>query len=241
MSKLHQIPEYIKTLFSDTVIIPSLYGIPVEEDVSQKQKSSFTECDIYHFVCKNIRELGIHKRGMHYGHYKPKAQQTPPSSTPPTQTVPTSKNKPVSPAVSEVVEVACHICKMGFSDGSLFVGHIQVEHPCYSCFCNFPNCYRSFVTRSGLYKHMKQVHQNDKPDDDKPDDDTAEFNVGCGLCYMEFNSEEACDAHVVRPRKKLNQVLKVNIKLTMIMTIPMDKKDQHVVLEVLKSKVYVYF
>ena len=123
MSKLHQILEYIKTLFSDTVIRPSPYGIPIEEDVSQKQKSSFIKCDICHFVCKNIKELGTHKR--HFGHYKPKAQWMPPSSTPPTQTVLMSKNKPVSPAVSEV-EVACHICKMGFSDGSLFVCHIQV-------------------------------------------------------------------------------------------------------------------
>ena len=60
---------------------------------------------------------------------------------------------------------------------------------------------------------MKQVHRNDKPDDDKPNDDTAEFSVGCGLCYMEFNSEEACDAHVCSAKKKVKPSIKSEHKI----------------------------
>ena len=90
---------------------------------------------------------------------------------------------------------------MGFTDGSEFVGHIQAEHPWYTVFCDYANCYRSFIAQSGLYKHVKQVHHNEEQDD-------KEFTVGCGLCYMEFNSEEACDAHDCAAKKSSKAMVK---------------------------------
>ena len=64
-----------------------------------------------------------------------------------------------------------------------------------------------------MYKHVKQVHWNDKPDNDKADDETAEFSVGCGLCYMEFTSEEACDAHVCSAKNKAKPSIKSELKI----------------------------
>ena len=127
---------------------------------------------------------------MHSGVYKPRAQWALPSTLP-TPTASRSKHPAVSPPVSGI-EVSCHIYKMGFTDGSAFVGHIQVEHPQYIYFCDYPHCYRLFIIRSGLYKRTKQVHPKKQ---EKPDPDTKEFTVVCGLCFMEFSSEEACDAH----------------------------------------------
>ena len=135
---------------------------------------------------------------MHSRVYKPNAQWALPSSTLPTPTVSRSKHPAVSPSVSGI-KVACHICKIGFTDGSAFVGHIQVEHPQYNYFCDYPHCYRSFITRSGLYKHTKQVHPKEEV---KPNPDTEKFTVACGLCFMEFHSEEACGAHDCQAKKK---------------------------------------
>ena len=66
------------------------------------------------------------------------------------------------------------------------------------------------MTRSGLYKHTKQVHSKEQA---KPDPDAEEFSVGCRLCFMEFNSEEACDAHDCLGKKKLNPSIKKEPKV----------------------------
>ena len=158
---------------------------------------------------KDVKELGLHKWETLSGVNKPKAQWAIPSCTPATPALTKSKQTSVSPSVSGNA-VACHICKMGFSDGSNFVGHIQAEHPQYKFFCEYPHYYRSFITRSGLYKHTKQVHPKEKAN---PDLDTEEFTVGCGLCFMEFNSEEACDAHDCVGKKKLNPSIKKESKV----------------------------
>ena len=52
-----------------------------------------------------------------------------------------------------------------------------------------------------MYKHVKQVHRNEEQGD-------KEFTVGCGLCFMEFNSEEACDAHDCAAKKASKGVVK---------------------------------
>ena len=87
-----------------------------------KQKSSFIECDICHYVCKNVKELGAHKREVHSGVYKPKSKQSVPPSKPPAAT-PTkaTKHPTVSPQGSGT-QVACHLCKMLFDDGSQCLG-----------------------------------------------------------------------------------------------------------------------
>ena len=119
-----------------------------DDSSSQKQKSSFIKCDICHAVCKNIKELGAHRYEVHAGVYKPKLKQVIPPSTPPAATPSKSLKQPtVSPQVD---------------DGSSVFGHIQAEHPQYIFFCNCTACYRSFITRSGLYKHKKQVHSKEQ-------------------------------------------------------------------------------
>ena len=91
--------------------------------------------------------------------------------------------------------------KMVFDDGSSVFGHIQVEHLQYIFFSDCPACYRSFITRSGLYKHKKQVHPNEQ---DNPDPENDEYVVGCVLYGLEFTSEEACDEHDCPSHKKGN-------------------------------------
>ena len=83
---------------------------------------------------------------------------------------------------------------MVFDDGSSVFGHIQAEHPQYIFFCDYTACYRSFITRLGLYKHKKQVHPKEQ---EKPDPETEEYmyTVGCVLCGLEISSEEACNEH----------------------------------------------
>ena len=141
----------------------------------------FIECDICHAACKNIKELGSHKGEVHAGVYKLKSKQVIPPSTPPAPTPSKSSKHPtVSPQVSGT-QVACNLCKMVFDDGSSVFGHIQVEHPQYIFFCDYSACYRSFITRSHLYKHKKQVHPKEQ---DKPKPETEEFAVGYVLCGM---------------------------------------------------------
>ena len=92
---------------------------------------------------------------------------------------------------------------MVFDDGSGVFGHIRVEHPQYIFFCDYPTCYRSFITRLGLYKHKKQVHPKEQ---DKPEPDTEEYAVGCVLCGLEFTSEEACNEHDCPSHKKTKEM-----------------------------------
>ena len=125
------------------------YAAPIDDDaVSKKQKGSFIECDICHFVCKNIKEIGAHKRDVHSAVYRPKSKQlvsqlSTPSVTPNKAT----KHHTVTPQSSG---------KMLIVEGSSVFRHISAEHPQYKFFCDYETCYRSFITRSGLYKHKNR-------------------------------------------------------------------------------------
>ena len=67
-------------------------------------------------------------------------------------------------------------------------------------FCEYETRYRSFITRSGLYKHKRQVHTKEQ----KESPESKEFTVGCILCGQEFKSEDACDEHDCPGWKKSN-------------------------------------
>ena len=76
-------------------------------------------------------------------------------------------------------------------EGSNVFGHISAEHPQYKFFCDYETCYRSFITRSGLYaKEQKDIPESE------------DFTVGCILCGQEFKSEDACDDHDCPTRQK---------------------------------------
>ena len=142
-------------------------------------------------MCKNVKGLGAHKREVHSGVYKPKSKQSVPPLTTAAATPTKSTTHPTVSPQGSGTQVACRLCKMLFDDGSSVLGHISAEHPQYKFFCDYESCYRSFITRSGLYKHKKQVH----PKEPKEGPETDDFTVGCFLCGQEFNSEDACDEH----------------------------------------------
>ena len=114
---------------------------------------------------------------------------------------------------------------MVFEDGSSVFRHIQAKHPQYIFFCDYPVCYRTFITRSGS-KHKKQVHPKEL---DKPE--SEDFTVGYVLCGLEFSSEEVCDEHECPACKKakatdIKRNQRLNLKLEMLQT---EIKGQHVV------------
>ena len=77
-----------------------------------------------------------------------------------------------------------------------------------------------FVTTQIVTDHLLQgmVHTNIQSkyiqqEQAKLNPDTEEFTIGCRLCFMEFNSEEACDAHDCPHKKKPNPSIKKEPKV----------------------------
>ena len=165
------------------------YAAPIDDEaVSKKQKGSFIECDICHYVCKNIKEIGAHKRDVHSAVYRPKSRQLVSQSSTPSVTPNKATKHPTVNPQSSSTQVSCHLCKMVIVEGSSVFRHISAEHPQYKFFCDYETCYRSFITISSLYKHKRQVHAKEQ----KNIPESEDFTVGCG---QEFKYEDACDEH----------------------------------------------
>ena len=151
---------------------------------------------------KMLRNLELIKERCIQGFTIFKSKQSVPPSTPPAATPTKATTHPTVSPQGSGTQVACRLCKILFDDGSSVLGHISAEHPQYKFFCDYESYYRSFITRSGLCKHKKQVH----PKEPKEGPETDDFTVGCILCRQEFNSEDACDKHDCPTRKKAKAV-----------------------------------
>ena len=91
----------------------------------------FIECDICHITCKNVRDLGLHKKEHHSGLFKPKPRPGPVSSVSKTQSPVPHGNVQKTPIGSPVLlprQIACPLCKISCNDKNVLMGHVSAEH-----------------------------------------------------------------------------------------------------------------
>ena len=149
---------------------------------SSSTQSCFIECEICHVVFKSICDLGTHRRE----HHPPIIKQQVHSGTPdgPTSPIFHVNQKPAKSPMLLQGQIPCPVCKVGCSDKETLVGHVGAEHQSHRYMCHEANCFKIYISKSGLFKH-KKTHVQDAQDD----------SVLCMDCKETFKSEEDCDNH----------------------------------------------
>ena len=97
-------------------------------------QTAFIECDICHVTCKNVRDLGLHKKEHHSVLFKPKPRQGPVSSVSKTLSPVPHGNVQKTRIGSPVLlpgQIACPLCKIGCNDKNVLMGHVSAEHVQY--------------------------------------------------------------------------------------------------------------
>ena len=118
--------------------------------------TSFIECEICHVILKSVRDLGNHKRE----NYPPIVKQKVCSGTADQATPSPVSHGNQKPAPSPVLlprQIPCPVCKVGCNDRQTLLGHVSVEHPSYKFMCNEANCFKVYISKSGLFKHKKPI------------------------------------------------------------------------------------
>ena len=146
---------------------------------SSSTQSCFIECEICHVIFKSIQDLGTHRREHHLPIIKKKVH----SGTTPLPVSHVNQKAACSPVLLPG-QIPCPVCKVGCSDKHTLVGHVGAEHPTHRYMCNVPNCFKIYISKSGLFKHKKTHVQHEQAD-----------SVLCMDCKETFKSEEECDNH----------------------------------------------
>ena len=147
---------------------------------SSSPQTSFLECEICHVILKSVKDLGIHKRENHPAVMKQKecSDQSTPSP------VSCGNRKPAPSPVLLPGQIGCPVCKIGCNDRQTLIGHVGAEHPSHKFMCDEANCFKVYISKSGLFKH-KKTHIPEETDD----------SVLCMDCEQTFKSEEDCNNH----------------------------------------------
>ena len=115
-------------------------------------------------MCKNERDLGLHKKENHFSIVKPKAQPEPLLSVTKTQSPVSHGNVQKTPVASPVLlpaQIACPQCKISCNDKQILLGHVSAEQLAYKFMCDKLNCFKVYISKSGLFKH-KKTHAMDE-------------------------------------------------------------------------------
>ena len=59
-------------------------------------------------------------------------------------------------------QIPCPVCKVGCSDEETLVGHVGAEHPSHRYMCHEANCFKIYISKSGLFKHKKHMSKTHK-------------------------------------------------------------------------------
>ena len=118
------------------------------------------ECEICHVVFKSICDLGTHRRE----HHPPIIKQKVHSGTPdgPTSPVFHVNQKPAKSPMLLQGQLSCPVCKVGCSDKETPLGHAGAEHPSHRYMCHEANCFKIYISKSGLFKHKKHMSKMHK-------------------------------------------------------------------------------
>ena len=133
--------------------------------------------------------MGLHKKEHHSGLFKPKPRPGPVSSVSKTPSPVPHGNVQKTPIGSPVLlprQIACSLCKISCNDKNVLMGRVSTEHVQYKFMCDELNCFKVYISKSGLLKH-KKTHQEVVEETDN--------SVLCMDCQQTFKPEIDCDNH----------------------------------------------
>ena len=118
-------------------------------------------------------------------------------------------------------QIRCPLCKISCNDKNVLMGHVSAEHPAYKFMRDELNCFKVYISKSGLFKH-KKTHVPEETDD----------SVLYMDCQQTFKSEQDCDnhncpAHAEEQKKMMSSIQSLKLKLQKMGTLPqMETKEQ---------------
>ena len=164
----------------DNIRRPELAGI----SPSSSTQTSFVECEICHVIVKSVRDLGNHKRENHPAVMKQKVCSGPlPSNRSTPSPVLHGNQKTATSPVLLPGQIGCPVCKIGCNDKQTLTGHVGAEYPSHKFMCDEANCFKVYISKSGLFKHKKHTSLR------KP------MTVFCVWTLNKHLNEEDCDNH----------------------------------------------
>ena len=103
-----------------------------------------------------MRDLGNHKRENHPPIVKQKVHSGTANQATPSP-VSHGNQKPAPSPVLLPGQIPCPVCKIACNDRQTLLGHVSAEHPSYQFMCDEANCFKAYISKSGLFKHKKPI------------------------------------------------------------------------------------
>ena len=99
--------------------------------------------------------------------------------------------KPASSPVLLSGQIPCPICKIGCYDRQTLLEHVSAEYPSYKFMCDEANCFKAYISKSGLSKHKKPIF----------------CRIVMTACYVWIvrklsNDNHQCPAQTPKPKQK---------------------------------------